>query len=130
MKVGDYVCRIGARAMWGVGVVVGRVSGDENAWRVARRLGWSGRGLDKEAGGRGDVGWLVLSCSECGKGCVGVGVGVDGKCAGMCGERDGVKLHFPRWQDLRLIAGGAEASKWKAEAAEAEKGRGKFSCGC
>lgn len=99
---GDYVRRVGA-ASWGVGVVVGVVAGEESAWRVARRLGWSGRGLDREAGGRGDVGWLVLACKECGESCKGCGVGVGGECAGMHGVREGVRLHFPRWQDLRRV---------------------------
>lgn len=103
--VGDYVRRVGA-ASWGVGVVVGVVGFEQSAWRVARRLGWSGRGLDREAGGRGDVGWLVLACRECGEACKGCGVGRDGTCAGMRGARVGVRLHFPRWQDLRRVAMG------------------------
>jgi hypothetical protein len=103
--VGDYVRRVGA-ASWGVGVVVGVVGFEQSAWRVARRLGWSGRGLDREAGGRGDVGWLVLACRECGEACKGCGVGRDGTCAGMSGARVGVRLHFPRWQDLRRVAMG------------------------
>ena len=46
---------------------------------------------------------LVLACRECGEACKGCGVGTDGVCAGMGGERMGVRLHFPRWQDLRRV---------------------------